>query len=332
MSPGGGGARGHGVVERPGPYCTVQDLGRRRGRRAGLAPGGAMDQRAYLWANRLLGNDPEAAALEVTLGGLAFRFAVDAVIALTGADCAASLDGGETGCWRTVRARTGQTLRLGYSATGMRAYLAFPGGLDVGRAFGSASAVARDGLPGLLGRPLRAGEALRWGTPEWAGAGRRVPATLVPAPGAELALPLVAGYEWPQFSPADRDRVFAAEWTVDPASDRTAVRLAGPALPSGPRVLDSVPLVDGTVQVTGDGRPLVFMRDRPTIGGYAKLGSVDPVALDALAQARPGTAVRFVRADPEALRRAMARRESFFGVGNPRVRRPARGGAVGDPA
>ena len=104
-----------------------------------------------------------------------------------------------------------------------------------------------------------------------------------------------------------------------------------PALPSGPRVLDSVPLVDGTVQVTGDGRPLVFMRDRPTIGGYAKLGSVDPVALDALAQARPGTTVRFVRADPGALRGAMARREAFFGVGNPRVRRPARGGAVGGP-
>ena len=306
--------RGGGVVERPGPYCTVQDLGRARGRRAGLAPGGAMDQRAYLWANRLLGNKPAAAALEVTLGGLVLRFGVETVVALAGADCTASLDGVETGTWRTVRARPGQVLRLGYSATGMRAYLAFPGGLAVDRAFGSASAVARDGLPGLLGRPLRAGEALRWGEPAGACPVRRVPAALVPATSAALTLPLVVAYEWPEFSPADRDRAFAAEWTVDPASDRTAVRLAGPALPSGPRVLDSVPLVDGTVQVTGDGRPLVFMRDRPTIGGYAKLGAVDPVALDALAQARPGTTVRFARAAPEALRSALVRRESFFGI------------------
>ena len=307
--------RPHGVVDRPGPLCSIQDQGRRIGRRAGLGPGGAMDQRAFLWANRLLGNDPAAAALEITLGGFALRFAVETVVALTGADCAASLDGVETAGWRTVHARRGQVLRLGYSATGMRAYVAFPGGLDVPTAFGSASAVMRDGLPGLLGRPLEPGEALRWREPERRCPGRRVPGGLVPPETASLTLPLIVGYEWTEFSDADRNRVFGAQWTLDPASDRTAARLAGPALNSGPRVLDSTPLVDGTVQVTGDGRPLVFMRDRPTIGGYAKLGSADPIALDAFAQARPGTPIRFVRADPEALCNALTRRESFFGIG-----------------
>ena len=304
----------HGVVARPGPLCTIQDSGRKTGRRAGLAPGGAMDQRAYLWANRLLGNDPDAAALEITLGGFALRFAVETTVALTGADCTATLDGVETGTWRTVHARPGQVLRFGYSATGMRAYVAFPGGLDVPTAFGSASAVVRDGLPGLLGRPVRAGEPLRWGESERLCPVRHVPAELVPLDTASLTLPLIVGYEWAEFSSADRERVFNARWNLDPASDRTAGRLAGPALSSGPRVLDSTPLVDGTVQVTGDGIPLVFMRDRPTIGGYAKLGSVNPIALDAFAQARPGTPVRFVRAEPDALRRALARRERFFGI------------------
>ena len=304
------------MVERPGPYCTVQDLGRRSGRRAGLAPGGAMDQRAYLWANRLLGNDPGAPALEVTLGGFSLRFAVETVFALTGADCAATLDGLGTDAWRTIRARPGQVLRLAYSRTGMRAYLAFPGGLESDRAFDSASSVARDGLPGRLGRPLLEDEPLRWAAPGRVSPNRHLPPHLVPLPGAEsgLVLPLITGYEWPEFSEADRDRVFAAVWTVDSSSDRTAMRLKGPAMASGPRTLDSSPLVDGTVQVTGDSRPLVFMRDRPTIGGYPKLGSVDPIALDALAQARPGTPVRFVSADPEAIRRAMARREAFFRV------------------
>lgn len=306
----------HGVVDRPGPYCTIQDLGRQSGRRAGLAPGGAMDQRAYLWANRLLGNDPRAAALEITLGGLALRFNVDTVVALAGADCPATLDGVETDAWRTIRARPGQVLRLAYCATGMRAYIAFPGGLETDRAFGSASSVARDGLPGLLGRPLREGEPLRWRAPGRTCPSRHVPAHLVPPARAEAALevPLIPGYEWPEFSQTDRDRVFSAEWKVNPASDRTAIRLDGPALTSGPRTLDSTPLVDGTVQVTGDSRPLVFMRDRPTIGGYPKLGGTDPIALDALAQARPGTSVRFVPADPQAVRLAMARRESFFEI------------------
>ncbi|WP_420449846.1 biotin-dependent carboxyltransferase family protein [Candidatus Palauibacter sp.] len=306
----------HGVVDRPGPLCTIQDPGRKTGRRAGLAPGGAMDQRAYLWANRLLGNDPAAAALEITLGGFALRFAVETTVALTGADCVATLDGVETGVWRTVHARPDQVLRLGYSATGMRAYVAFPGGLDVPAAFGSSSAVVRDGLPGLLGRPLRAREPLRWREPGRACPVRHVPRELIPPTTASLVLPLIVGYEWAEFSNADRERVFDSEWTVDPASDRTAGRLAGPALTSGPRVLDSTPLVDGTVQVTGDGLPLVFMRDRPTIGGYAKLGSMNPIALDAFAQARPGTPIRFVRAEPDAIRRALARRERFFGLRN----------------
>ncbi len=304
----------HGVVERPGPFCTIQDLGRRSGRRAGLAPGGAMDQRAYLWANRLLGNDPAAAALEITLGGFALRFAVRTVVAVTGAGCAATLDGIATGAWRTVRVRPGQVLRLGYGATGMRGYVAFPGGLDVTTAFGSASAVVRDGLPGLLGRSIRPLEPLRWRIPDHSCPVRRVPDELIPPAADSLTVPLVAGYEWAEFSRGDRTTVFDETWTVDPASDRTAIRLAGPALATGPRVLDSTPLVDGTVQVTGDGLPLVFMRDRPTIGGYAKLGSIDPIALDGLAQARPGTPVRFVRAEPDRLRTALARRESFFRV------------------
>ena len=308
----------HGVVERPGPFCTIQDLGRQAGRRAGLAPGGAMDQRACLWANRLLGNDPAAAALEITLGGFALRFAVDTVVAVTGAGCRATLDGVETGAWRTLHARTGQLLRLGYGAAGMRAYVAFPGGLDVAVAFGSASAVVRDGLPGLLGRPIRPDEPLRWRAPDRWCPVRWVPDDLIPAVAGSLTVPLVVGYEWAEFSRADRTRVFDATWTVDPASDRTATRLAGPTLATGPRVLDSTPLVDGTVQVTGDGLPLVFMRDRPTIGGYAKLGSIDPIALDGLAQARPGAPVRFVRAEPEALRGALARREQFFGIGRER--------------
>ncbi len=302
-----------GIVERPGALCTVQDLGRPDGRRAGLSPGGAMDQQAFLWANRLLGNDPGAPMLEVALGDHVMRFRRDTTISLAGADCRATIDGAPANPWRTVRVFRSQRLRLGFARSGVRAYIGFPGGLDVPSAFGSASAVMRDALPGLSGRPLKAGEAFRWHDPERVLPNRYVPSDLVPQAPQSLLLPLITGYEWRRFHAEDRALVFTAEWKLDPASDRTAALLAGPALHSGPKALDSVPLVSGTVQVTGDGTPLVFMRDRPTIGGYAKLGSVGPLALDRIAQATPGTSVRFFPADATAIRKHMVRREAFFG-------------------
>ena len=277
-----------------------------------------MDRRACLWANRLLGNDPRAPVLEIALGGFSLTFESAATVALTGADCRATVGGAAVGNWRTASVREGDTLRLAYSATGMRAYLAFPGGLRAEKAFGSASGVARDGLQGLLGRALRAGERIEWLDPSAGRLARRVPAAMVPRPpppaGAAAEVPFVRGYEWDEFSRADRQAFLDTEWEIEPASDRVATKLSGPSLESGPRVLDSAPLVDGTVQVTGSGRPLVFMRDRPTIGGYAKLGAVDPLALDGLAQARSGTAIRFVPGQPARMREEMARHERFFGL------------------
>jgi biotin-dependent carboxylase-like uncharacterized protein len=276
-----------------------------------------MDQGAGLWANHLLGNQPDAALLEITLGGARFRFGSDALVALTGAQCDAELDGVGVEPWRSFRVAMGQALELGYSTTGMRAYLAFAGGLQAPTIFQSASIVLREGLPGALGRPLRTGETIGWIDGGEGRLLRHAPLRYLPSArkeGEVLELPIYIGYDWHRFSEADRSTVFDATWTVDPASDRVATRLEGPRLRSGPTVLDSVPLVDGTVQVTGDGSPLVFMRDRPTIGGYPKVGSVDPIALDALAQARPGTTVRFVHAEAEAGLLALRRRFDFFGL------------------
>ena len=328
----------HLVVERTGPLATVQDPGRIGGRRLGFGPGGAMDQSSCLWANRLLNNAPHDALIEVSIGGLALRFRTGMVIALAGADLSTTLDGAPVAPWRTTKVEAGQRLHFGYAPDGMRAYVAFPGGLSAARVYGSASTVLREGLDGLLGHPLRPGDELRSLDPARKLPRRRLPAAAVPdhlrrsgtgdavqpkgdgARAPALTLPLVTGFEWHEFEASDRARFLASDWKIDPASGRTAIRLAGPTLASGPKVLDSTPVVDGTVQVTGDGQPLVFMRDRPTAGGYAKLGAVVADALDALAQARPGAVARFVLADPAEARRAMVEREAFFGIGAGRDR------------
>lgn len=283
-----------------------------------------MDQRAALWANHLLGNDVSDALLEVTLGGLRLRFEDDALLSLTGADCGAELDGRSVEPWRSFRVASGQVLDFGYAVSGMRSCLAFSGGLCAPTLFQSASVVVREGLPGRLGRPLRKGDVV-----EWLDAGtermvrhvprRRAEAGTVSSGDGVIEVPLYTGYEWVRFSERDQRAAFELEWVIHPSSDRVATRLDGPVLTSGPTVLDSVPLVDGTVQITGEGVPLVFMRDRPTIGGYPKLGSVDPVALDALAQARPGTRIRFVAGDRADGLRALRRRARFFGLAPARI-------------
>lgn len=277
-----------------------------------------MDRRASLWANHMLGNDVGAPLLEVTLGGARLRFEAPALVALTGADCGAGLDGRPLTPWRSYRVEPGQTLDFGYATAGMRAYLAFAGGLTAPTIFGSASVVLREKLSGPMGRPLKNGDSIGWGDSGSGRMVRHVPArhartTVGTFEDGALLLPLHTGYEWEHFSEADRDALFAERWIITPSSDRVVTRLTGGALTSGPSVLDSVPLVDGTVQIPGDGAPLVFMRDRPTIGGYPKVGSVDPVSLDALAQARPGTPVRFVQGDRRESLEALRQRVNFFG-------------------
>ncbi|MFT5142743.1 MAG: biotin-dependent carboxylase-like uncharacterized protein [Rhodothermales bacterium] len=301
------------TIIRPGPLCTIQDLGRTSGLRQGISPGGAMDRRALLWANRLLGNPPSAPALEITLGNAAIFFEHQATIAITGAACDIWFDGHPANTWRTLSVGAGATVEVGFARNGLRLYVAFPGGLMGERFHGSASVVLREGLEGELGHVLAPNDQIRWpGAPS--ATRRAVPPEFRSLPGDVLTLPIITGYEWADFSAADRRRVFDTEWTIQPESDRIATRLAGIALTSGPRVLDSAPLVDGTIQILPDGQPLVFMRDRPTIGGYPKMGAVVPTALDTLSQARPGTHVRFVKANVSEARLDMLRQRDFFGL------------------
>ena len=278
------------LVVKAGPLTTVQDLGRTGVARVGLSPGGAMDQKALTWANRLLGNGPDTPGLEVALGGLVLEFDQDTVVAVTGADTE----------WRAVGIEAGGRLELGYSVRGRFQYVAFPGGLEAPVFGGSASVVLREGIAGFA--PLRKGSRLTW-KGDAGGAGDFVPERFRPAPSERLAVSFVPGYEWTEFSGEDRSRFLQTDWVISPNSDRVATRLGGASLHSGPRVLDSVPLIDGTIQVLGNGTPLIFMRDRPTIGGYAKLGAVLPFDLDDVAQAVAGTRVSFTPVDAAEARR-----------------------------
>ena len=229
-----------------GLRTTVQDMGRRGGQALGIPPSGAQDGFALRIANLLVGNppggplvvrdDPGAAGLEMTLGRLKLRATEDHVMALTGADTGATVDGEAVPCWTSFVLHEGQTLACGLAQSGARAYLAVHGGIDVPLYRGSRATHVSGGFGGLEGRPLEAGDSLPVGSATEAAAelaGRR----LRPGPGPGYAPPMqvrtVAGPEEHHFTAESVEAFYATAWKLNPKADRTGMRFIGPSSPSG---------------------------------------------------------------------------------------------------
>jgi biotin-dependent carboxylase-like uncharacterized protein len=269
-------------VVRAGPFTTVQDLGRPGYAHLGVPPSGALDAPSLRHANRLVGNPDAAAVLEVTLGGLEVELARAAYVAVTGA--ALPVRGASYG--GAARIDAGERVRLGMAGRGVRAYVAIDGGIDVDPVLGSRSTDVLSGLgPPVIGD----GDVLPLGSPRHAGDRKRDSFDPTPLED-EIIAPLHPG---PRSDWLTDDRLFATTWTVSPQSNRIGLRLAGPALERRDAELPSEGLVTGAVQLPTGGRPLIFLADHPTTGGYPVIGVVDEAALPLLAQARPGSQLRF---------------------------------------
>jgi biotin-dependent carboxylase-like uncharacterized protein len=299
-------------------FASVQDLGRFEAVRWGVGTAGAMDRLALLLGNLLLGNPDDAAGVEAQVFPFEVRFEADLAFALTGADCAATLDGAPLLPWASAAARVGQVLRLGLPQAGRwrgaRAYLTVAGGVDVPMVLGSRSTQLRGAIGGLEGRMLRQGDRL----PAGDAPGAALVAGVVP-PG--LALPLEAdglpavrvlpAAEHDAFTDASLARFWAEPWKITPQSDRYGFRLAGPGLElKAPLETRSHGIVPGVIQVPHSGQPIVQMCDAQPSGGYPKVGTVIEADLWRLGQMPIGTRFRFLRVDWEA---ALAAREAIDG-------------------
>ncbi|HEX8630670.1 MAG TPA: biotin-dependent carboxyltransferase family protein [Catenuloplanes sp.] len=274
-------------VVRAGALTTVQDLGRPGWAHLGVPHAGALDRPALRLANRLAGNADDAAALETTLTGCAVRLRTAGTVAVTGASATVWVAGRPAAFAAAVPVPAGAVVELGPAEYGVRSYLAVAGGIAVEPVLGSRSA---DTLAGLGPPPLRAGDTLPLGPPPTAPS----PADAVPvtAPPDEVRLRLILGPRDEWFTAEAVATLLGAAYTVSPVSNRVAARLSGPPLTRARGgELPSEGVVLGAVQVPGDGRPLVFLADHPTTGGYPVIGVVGDVT--PLAQARPGTTVRF---------------------------------------
>ncbi|CCJ72432.1 Urea carboxylase [Cronobacter condimenti 1330] len=300
-------------VLEPGTWSSVQDYPGRLGYwDIGVPPSGPMDDYAFRLANRIVGNAPEAAGLEFTLQGPTLRFHSDAIFALTGADCDATLDGEPVACWKPVTARAGQTLTLGRARNGCRGYLAVRNGIDVPQYLGSRSTFALGQFGGHAGRTLRPGDVLALSRPALAACTTPAPIALpqVPEPGLiphygdlwDIGV-LYGPHGAPDFfTPASMDTFFAAEWQVHYNSNRLGVRLVGPkpewSRADGgeaglhPSNVHDCEYAIGAINFTGD-FPVILTRDGPSLGGFVCPVTIARAELWKVGQVKPGDRIRF---------------------------------------
>jgi biotin-dependent carboxylase-like uncharacterized protein len=276
-------------VRAVGASVLIQDRGRPGWAHLGVPGSGALDRPAATFANRLVGNHPDAACLEVLLGGLVVGADQACWVAVTGAPCTVEVDGRPRDFAAAVRLTAGSELRLGRPSSGLRSYLAVAGGVDVEPVLGSRST---DILGRLGPPPVVVGDRLPVGTPTGSPAAVDTPRTPLPGP-----LRISRG---PRADHVDVDAVdllCRTAYVVSPDSDRIGMRLEGDPLPlvDGAE-LPSEGMVLGAVQVPPDGRPVIFLADHPTTGGYPVVAVVDERDLWQCAQRRPGEPVRFAAA------------------------------------
>lgn len=280
-----------------GLLTTVQDLGRYGFQRYGVSASGVMDEYSAKVANKLVGNKEGEAVLETTLKGVQIEFLQNTAFAVTGGNCDVTLNGSKIELWQSYLVNKGDILKMGICKSGLRNYLAFAGGIDVPVVMNSKSTNLKAKVGGFNGRKLMTRDVLSVGV-----GSLEAPLTLnkhyIPTYSKDIKVGVILGQQDDHFTEAGIKTFLNETYTVTQESDRMGIRLSSV---SGATIehkngadIISDGITFGAIQVPGSGQPIVMMADRQTTGGYTKIGNVISSDLAKLAQATPGTKVKFV--------------------------------------
>jgi len=282
-------------------------MGRYGYQETGMSVSGVMDTRAASLANILVGNDTNEAVIEITMMGPTMKFTEDEIIAVTGGDLGAKIDGKPVERYRAVLVKAGQTLNFMGMYGGSRAYIAFAGGLDIPVVMGSRSTNLKSKVGGYEGRKLGTGDEI----------GFRAPASWLPHMAERVyGLPSYGAKEWtlrvvmgPQddcFTDKGINTFLNSTYTISNEYDRMGCRMEGDVIEhknGGDIITDGISF--GAVQVPSHGNPIVMMADHQTTGGYTKIANVITADFRILGQLKAGDRVRFEKVTIEAAQEAL---------------------------
>lgn len=282
------------IIHKSGALSTIQDGGRLGYQAFGVPVSGAMDLRSLHQANLLVDNDINEACLEVTLTGPEIEFNASTYIALVGADMTALLNWRPAKMYETIMVETGDTLRFGELVSGVRLYIALNGGFDIPKIMGSKSTCLKGTFGGFKGRALIAGDRINYSLPI------KVDQKLITADEQFINIDntktvrFIAGPESHQFDNDSLAKFISSTYTISHECDRMGIRLNGTVLKhKGSADIISSPVSCGTVQIPGNGKPIILMADAQTTGGYTRIAQIISADIPLLAQMKPGDRLKF---------------------------------------
>ncbi len=277
-------------VQHAGLQTSIQAGPRLRLRHLAVPSGGAADALSLALANRLVGNAPDEAGLEITLSGARFEFGERLSVAVTGAVASVTINGSSANMHETLRLDAGDRLEIGAAETGARTYLAVAGKLKIPVVLGSASTCLAAGFGGLNGRALKSGDTVSIEENE-PSEDLRTPDAFRYTPTSSVVLRALP-------TPGiDCDALFDSQLSVGSRTDRMGVQLN--KLPrGGDSDLASQPVFPGGIQLPPDGRPFLLGVDAQTTGGYSLVANVARLDRHAIGQLRPGSTLRLIQRDP----------------------------------
>jgi biotin-dependent carboxylase-like uncharacterized protein len=294
-------------VIQQGVFTSVQDLGRRGYFAVGIPPSGAMDRFALRMGNLLVKNPLGEAGIEVTASGVKLRILEDTVVALTGGDFDAKINGRSIPCWYTIDVRKGDILSMGEAKVGLRGYICAAGGIDVPVVLGSKSTYLTGGLGGVRGRLIRKGDVLETGDPRVpldTLKGRKVKGSALLQTRGEKRLRVVLGPQDDHVKQESVEVFLSSVYRSSIHSNRIGYRFEGPQLyfkeRSGAQLGGSNPsnIVDdgnaiGAIQIPGGKEPICLGPDGVSMGGYVKIACLITVDMDRMAQLRLRENIQF---------------------------------------
>ncbi|HBA55456.1 biotin-dependent carboxyltransferase family protein [Syntrophorhabdus aromaticivorans] len=301
----------------PGWFSIVVDRGRYGYADAGVPPSAALDHFSYSMVNYLVGNEMGGPVLEVIGSGFSLKFDVDVTCAVTGAEVIAYLDKRPVTPWRSFTARAGSTLRVKEVLEGFRYYIGFSGTMEADRVINSFSTNIECRFGGYRGRPFLKGDRIGLHNTRVMGE-RFIPDDVLPSLAPPYVLRILQGPEMGRFTEETVGRLIEGgmqSWyTVSAKVNRTGIRLEGKPLvfkKGADKTIISEGILPGTIQVPGDGLPIITLYER-TIGGYARLALVAKADHDLLAHLKPKDKVIFRIIGVEEAERLWNRKVEHF--------------------
>ena len=278
-----------------GLFSTLQDQGRDGYKHLGITQSGAMDEYAYLWNQKLLSNQ-DANAVEVMVG-LKLQVEVATTIAVCGADLSFQINGVSKAIWQTHFVEVGDVLSFPKRVTGQRAYLSVQNGFKLEKAYDSYATTLKEDL----GVKLQKNDNLIYEATQKK-VTKRVPNKYVPNYNEPLILRVLPSYQNHYFSEEEQQKFFNSDYEITLQSDRMGAKLKGESIRPNKGGIISEGIAFGSIQIPADGQPILLLKERQTIGGYPKIGTVLAIDCFKFSQLAVGDKVRFEKISIEIAR------------------------------